>query len=347
MSQNLTSANNLSVNNNLTVSGNTILNRLTSSNITSSSISTPSLSLNNNDVGLTITNINNNISTLQTNYSSLNSNLTTVQNKLITDEANITNLQTRLTTDESNISSLQTSVSSLNTNTAKTNTSNTFNTTQTVQSSDGVLLNLQGSTDNTNTRNYDSIIRIIGSNNTNTGSYCGQYLYPQGSFNPPAFILSAIDGSSNNISFGTNNTNRMVIKSDGKIGINTTNPADQLHVVGNTTIGGNINITGDYKVNGNSITLRASGKVDSSYNLTHIGVSSYVRNGNDFYFNFFNNGGLYCVASPNNSSNYYIANVAYNITYNAVSYSVKISTYQISAVGGVTSSACPFTFHLF
>jgi hypothetical protein len=216
MSNNLTSCTNLAVSGNITTSS--IISTTSQANtLNTSSITTNTLSLSGNDLSSTLNNQQNSINTLNTNYTNLNSSLANYANK---------------------------------------STTNTFTAPQTFTknpSDSPFMITLNGTSDGS--KPYDGCIVMYGANNTTTGSGVGLVMNPQGFGNPASFILSFVESGGNNITFATRNTNRMIIKNDGKIGIGTTTPSQMLDVSGNVNISGNLITSGSISFsNGSDLT---------------------------------------------------------------------------------------------
>ncbi len=75
--------------------------------------------------------------------------------------------------------------------------------------------------------------------------------------------------SYSDLPFITNNTEKMRIKADGKVGIGTTNPGEILDVTGNVNVTGNVYATGNIKLNGALMPNNSAGT--SGYFLTSAG----------------------------------------------------------------------------
>ena len=63
------------------------------------------------------------------------------------------------------------------------------------------------------------------------------------------FIRAEYDATNNNeLEFYTSNAERMIIKSDGKIGLNVSDPSHQVHIKGNTRIEGDLIVNGTQRI---------------------------------------------------------------------------------------------------
>jgi len=96
--------------------------------------------------------------------------------------------------------------------------------------------------------------------------------------------IIAADSDANNvgeIAFQTQNTSKMVITNDGRVGIGTNTPTEKLEVIGNAlvqdlTASGNLSITTiSYTVNANSDNISANIEIDAS-NKTLVNINNSI-----------------------------------------------------------------------
>tara|TARA_S200002703_G_scaffold159908_1_gene175386 strand:- start:1708 stop:3339 length:1632 start_codon:yes stop_codon:yes gene_type:complete len=103
-----------------------------------------------------------------------------------------------------------------------------------LSSSGPTILTIEADTDNvTETDNARIVFKQDG------GAVIGRIGYKSNTNS-----LEFINQFPEKLSLGTNNTERLLINSDGNVGIGTTSPAAKLHVGGNTILSGNLDISG-------------------------------------------------------------------------------------------------------